>query len=182
MLEPLPSTSWSGEMEDKSNKCQQGNPAVPRLTCQPGGVLHAALLLLLLGQRTAAIDKPAAAGRCCCASPNLPPASAPLPRCRAVESMGDYRRSFALFPPIYLAMFLIRHAALLGFPAARLYCHGAPVEQCCCRTSAAALPNEAATAAAIVGACAFSASIRCSTCWAAKPCRCGQLPLPPGVG
>ena len=41
--------------------------------------------------------------------------------------MGDYRRSFALFPPIYLAMFLIRQATL--HPSSFL---AACLPWCCC--------------------------------------------------
>ena len=48
-------------------------------------------------------------GKCAhthCMSPTSPLPS--TPHCRAVEGLGDYGFAFALFPAIYLALFLIR--------------------------------------------------------------------------
>lgn len=71
------------------------------------------------------LPHPAAASQSPPTWPLLPCARAhpsPAPTCllpcapsRAVESLSDYWHSFALFPPVYLAMFLIRGISILLF-------------------------------------------------------------------
>lgn len=41
---------------------------------------------------------------------------------RAVEGLGDYGRAFALFPPIYLALFAIRRGACWPWAASSCAC------------------------------------------------------------